>query len=52
MILSKIACPHSHWLRWHCVGVVVDYVDMCWNSHWLHGHGVGIVVDYADNMFV
>ena len=27
MIFSKIACPRSHWLRWHRVGIVVDYAD-------------------------
>ena len=34
----KITCPWSHWLRWHRVCEVVDYVDTCWNSCWLFRH--------------
>ena len=50
-------CPCSHWLRWHCVSVVVDYVDTaeivvdyldtwtrCLCSCWLRRHGQ----DYTD----
>ena len=33
-------CPHSHWLRWHLISVVIDDVDMCWKSRWLRGHDV------------
>ena len=47
LIFSKIGCPRSRWLRWHRVGIVIDFADMCWNSHWLYVctivHDVGIV---------
>ena len=48
LISSKIVCPRSRWLRWHCVDVDIDYMDVCCNSCCLRGHSFGVVVNNAD----
>ena len=41
-VFAKNVCLRSRWLRWHCVSVVVDYVDIVsvYSSQWLRWHKV------------